>query len=220
MQWHQLDHMLTICSSIQIDNHTNTSSLNFTGRMLFLTPNQQCQSTEGQWYNSDTTLEKVLWPLGRRTEEARARMKRAFVMLTCSGQGSEVSGGLLVRPVQVVLAGWTTVHRRRWTRPRRRRRSSSVRRSYCRRRRTRTWRPARTRVRRPTTRTSRRHRAVPARRRRGCVVSPTCRQFSRPHLPTATRRRARPARTSPSHRRTATRPTVIPASERTNRQSL
>jgi len=29
MQWHQLDHMQTICTSFQTDNHTNTSSLNF-----------------------------------------------------------------------------------------------------------------------------------------------------------------------------------------------
>jgi len=28
-QWHQLDHMQTICTSQQTDNHTNTSSLNF-----------------------------------------------------------------------------------------------------------------------------------------------------------------------------------------------
>ena len=27
--WHQLDHMQTICTSLQTDNHTNTSSLNF-----------------------------------------------------------------------------------------------------------------------------------------------------------------------------------------------
>jgi len=47
MQWHQLHHMQTICTSLQTDNHTTTQSLNFTGRMLFLTPNQQCQSTEG-----------------------------------------------------------------------------------------------------------------------------------------------------------------------------
>jgi len=26
-QWHQLEHMQTICTSLQIDNHTNTSSL-------------------------------------------------------------------------------------------------------------------------------------------------------------------------------------------------
>jgi len=28
-QWHQLDHMQTVCTSLQADNHTNTSSLNF-----------------------------------------------------------------------------------------------------------------------------------------------------------------------------------------------
>ena len=28
-QWHQLDHMQTICTSLQTDSHTNTSSLNF-----------------------------------------------------------------------------------------------------------------------------------------------------------------------------------------------
>jgi len=28
-QWHQLDHMQTICTWLQTDNHTNTSSLNF-----------------------------------------------------------------------------------------------------------------------------------------------------------------------------------------------
>ena len=29
MKWHQLDHMQTICTSLQTDNHTSTSSLNF-----------------------------------------------------------------------------------------------------------------------------------------------------------------------------------------------
>jgi len=29
MQWHQLDHMQTICTSLKTDNHTNTSSLKF-----------------------------------------------------------------------------------------------------------------------------------------------------------------------------------------------
>jgi len=51
-QWHQVDHlhqlgnMQIICTSVQTDNITNTSSL-ITGWMFFLTPNQQCQSTEG-----------------------------------------------------------------------------------------------------------------------------------------------------------------------------
>jgi len=47
MQWHRLGHMQSICTSFQTDNHTNTLSLNFTGQMLFLTPNQERQSTEG-----------------------------------------------------------------------------------------------------------------------------------------------------------------------------
>ena len=47
-QWHQLDHMQIICTSLQTDNHDSTSSLSFylTGRMPFLLPNQQCLSTE------------------------------------------------------------------------------------------------------------------------------------------------------------------------------
>jgi len=46
-QWNQLDHMHIICTSLQTDNHTSTTSLKFfTGWILFLTPNQQCQSTE------------------------------------------------------------------------------------------------------------------------------------------------------------------------------
>jgi len=40
-QWHQLDHMQIICTSPQTDSI-------FTGRMLFMMPNQQCQSSEGR----------------------------------------------------------------------------------------------------------------------------------------------------------------------------
>jgi len=41
-QWHQLDHVQIICTSLQTGNHASTSSLNFfTGRMLFLAPNKQ-----------------------------------------------------------------------------------------------------------------------------------------------------------------------------------
>ena len=47
MKWHQLDHMQTICTCCrQITTPTPHHSI-FTGRMLFLTPNQQCRSTEG-----------------------------------------------------------------------------------------------------------------------------------------------------------------------------
>jgi len=47
-QWHQLDHM-QVCTSLQTDNHTSTPPLKFfTGRMPFLPPNQQRQSTESR----------------------------------------------------------------------------------------------------------------------------------------------------------------------------
>ena len=45
--WHQLDHM-QVCTLLQTDNHTSTPPFCFfTGRMRFLLPNRQCQSTEG-----------------------------------------------------------------------------------------------------------------------------------------------------------------------------
>ena len=46
-QSHQLGHM-QICTSLQTDNHVSTPPLSFfKGRMPFLPPNQQRQSTEG-----------------------------------------------------------------------------------------------------------------------------------------------------------------------------
>jgi len=46
-QWHQLGHV-QVCTSLQTDNHASTTPLGFfTGRMPFLPPNQQRQSTEG-----------------------------------------------------------------------------------------------------------------------------------------------------------------------------
>ena len=46
-QWHQLGQM-QVCTSLQTDNHTSTPLLSlFTGRMPFLPPNQQRQSTKG-----------------------------------------------------------------------------------------------------------------------------------------------------------------------------
>jgi len=40
-QWHQLYHMQIICTLLQADNYTSTSSLNITGHLLFLTPNAE-----------------------------------------------------------------------------------------------------------------------------------------------------------------------------------
>jgi len=46
-QWHQLGHM-QVCTLLQTDNHASQPTTQFfTGRMPFLPPNQQRQSTEG-----------------------------------------------------------------------------------------------------------------------------------------------------------------------------
>jgi len=45
-QWHQLGDM-QVCTSLQADNHASNHRSVFTGRMPFLPPNQQRQSTEG-----------------------------------------------------------------------------------------------------------------------------------------------------------------------------
>jgi len=55
-QWHQLDHMQIICTSLQTDNHASTSPLSFC-RLDALPAAQQtlCQSTEGTKQETQTT---------------------------------------------------------------------------------------------------------------------------------------------------------------------
>ena len=56
-QWHQLGRM-QVCTSLQTDNHASTPPLSFsTGRMPFLPPYQQRQSTEGSIDTIDTDIE-------------------------------------------------------------------------------------------------------------------------------------------------------------------
>jgi len=54
-QWRQLRYM-QVCTSLQTDNGVNTTPLLsfFTGRMPFLPPNQQHQSTEGKLFCQDS----------------------------------------------------------------------------------------------------------------------------------------------------------------------
>jgi len=55
-----MDHIQITCTSLQADNHASTSTLNFfTGHTLVLTPNQQCQSTEG---NDDLHKSEICLP--------------------------------------------------------------------------------------------------------------------------------------------------------------
>jgi len=49
--------MQTICTLLQTDNHASTPPLSFfTGRMPFLPPNQQHQSTEGMQYKQGSKM--------------------------------------------------------------------------------------------------------------------------------------------------------------------
>ena len=64
-QWHQLGH-IQVCTSLQTDNHANTSPLTFfTGQMPFLPPNQQRQSTEG----TTSQFRKLLRSVSERERE-------------------------------------------------------------------------------------------------------------------------------------------------------
>jgi len=47
-QWHKLGHMQIICTLLPTDNMPLPHHSVFTGRMPFLLPNQQRQSTEGK----------------------------------------------------------------------------------------------------------------------------------------------------------------------------
>jgi len=69
-QWHQLGHMMQVCTLFQTDNHTSTSVTTqfFTGRMPFLPPNQQRHSTEG---NADSYTQMHV-SLGRNREKKTA----------------------------------------------------------------------------------------------------------------------------------------------------
>jgi len=55
-QWHQLGRE-QVCTLLQTDNHASTPPLEFfTGRMLFLPPNQQRQSTTTHEHNRKFTV--------------------------------------------------------------------------------------------------------------------------------------------------------------------
>jgi len=58
-QWHQLNYMLIICTLLQTDNNASISRLVSTGRMLFLMPDQQRQSTEGNCTERKKTCKRI-----------------------------------------------------------------------------------------------------------------------------------------------------------------
>jgi len=56
--WHQLGYM-QVCTLLQTDNHYPTAQI-YTGRMTFLLPNQQLQSTEGKGFTYKMVA-KINW---------------------------------------------------------------------------------------------------------------------------------------------------------------
>ena len=60
-QWHQLDHMQIICTSLQIDNHASNSSLNFlrAGCSSCLPPNNVKALTELTFYAQFDTKQAI-----------------------------------------------------------------------------------------------------------------------------------------------------------------
>jgi len=55
---------MQVCTSLQTDKHASTSPLSFfTGRMPFLPPNQQRQSTEGRKISQPETVEHFFFVL-------------------------------------------------------------------------------------------------------------------------------------------------------------
>ena len=69
MQWHQLDHMQAICTSLQTDNHTNTPSLNCyrpdalpdaQPTLATSTQYRSCQSTSAAWTGAQQQTSRTL----------------------------------------------------------------------------------------------------------------------------------------------------------------
>ena len=84
-QWHQLGRM-QVCTSLQTHNHTSTHHSVFTGRMPFLPPNQQRQSTEGGYTilvcNQPTrSTQQCIRPEVAKSNKISVRVKRGECQL-------------------------------------------------------------------------------------------------------------------------------------------
>jgi len=110
-----MDRMQAICTLLQTDNHTNTSSFNFTGRVLFVMPNQQRQSTEGRGlrtsavgrsgmpdYDSPTPKVSLLM------EDLGPHLMHVSCVPSCLGSAS-TSNTSFLRPTRVHISNGTLV---------------------------------------------------------------------------------------------------------------
>ena len=78
-QWHQLDHMQTICTLLQTDNHTNTSSLNFyrPDALPDTQPTVSDTITEGRRRECQlcqVTLHDHIWHVSSRSSQACGKL--------------------------------------------------------------------------------------------------------------------------------------------------
>ena len=89
---------MQVCTSLQTDNHASTPPLQFfTGRMPFLPPNQQCQSTEGTIQICWLLLPVLLWCVGRQgagSADAQTALRSVQPHQAASRRRSQCSQGL------------------------------------------------------------------------------------------------------------------------------
>ena len=98
-QWHQLDHMQIICTSLQTDNHTSTHSV-FYRPDAFLPPNQQHQSTEGTMTTKKET--KVESSQSEHTEIMNSLKCCKYCLDSCR----VLNGTDLVTSISSTLPAW------------------------------------------------------------------------------------------------------------------
>ena len=96
-QWHQLNHMQIICTSLQTDSYASTSSLHIFYRMLFLPPSQQRQSTEDISQGTETYFQ---WKTNRKSYVAY-RMALVLVTLNDVEGHSRVAGLFKCNPSNI-----------------------------------------------------------------------------------------------------------------------
>jgi len=96
-QWHQLGHM-QVCTSLQTDNHASIPLLRFfAGRMPFLPPNQQLQSTDGmqKTYNGLQILTDNKMSADESADSSESEFHRiAAVHIAYTSTSSSWCGGL------------------------------------------------------------------------------------------------------------------------------
>jgi len=73
MQWHQLDHIQTTCTSLQTDNHTNNSPVNFL----------QARSSSWRPTNSVTALKVIAVKVRHRCNESTHDIGRVVIAKSC-----------------------------------------------------------------------------------------------------------------------------------------